>query len=133
VRIGLHIANFTWPDGPPRLGPVLADIASAADGAGFERISVMDHLWQISVIGPPEQEMLEAYTALGFLAAHTRTAKLLTLVTVILLPATLLAGVMGMNFKVGLFEHAWLFWVVVGTMLLIAALVLSLARVRRWI
>ena len=81
MRIGLHIANFTWPDGPPRLGPVLADIASAADGAGFERISVMDHLWQISVIGPPEQEMLEAYTALGFLAAHTRTAKLLTLVT----------------------------------------------------
>jgi F420-dependent oxidoreductase-like protein len=81
VRIGLHISNFTWPDGPPRLGPVLADIASAADGAGFERISVMDHLWQIGVIGPPEHEMLEAYTALGFLAAHTRTAKLLTLVT----------------------------------------------------
>src|SRR4051794_41829152 len=41
----------------------------------------MDHLWQIGVIGPPEQEMLEAYTALGFLAAHTRRAKLLTLVT----------------------------------------------------
>src|SRR5690349_8990349 len=41
----------------------------------------MDHLWQISVIGPPEQEMLEAYTALGFLAAHTKRAKLLTLVT----------------------------------------------------
>jgi F420-dependent oxidoreductase-like protein len=81
VRIGLHISNFTWPDGPPRLGAVLADIAAAADGAGFERISVMDHLWQIGVIGPPEHEMLEAYTALGFLAAHTRTAKLLTLVT----------------------------------------------------
>lgn len=81
MRIGLHISNFTWPDGPPRLGAVLADIAAAADGAGFERISVMDHLWQIGVIGPPEQEMLEAYTALGFLAAHTRTAKLLTLVT----------------------------------------------------
>src|SRR5690349_1102621 len=41
----------------------------------------MDHLWQIGVMGPPEHEMLEAYTALGFLAAHTRTAKLLTLVT----------------------------------------------------
>lgn len=59
--------------------------------------------------------------------------KVLTLVTVILLPATVLGGIMGMNFKFGLFEHAWLFWVVVGTMLLIAALVLSLARVRRWI
>jgi F420-dependent oxidoreductase-like protein len=81
VKLGLHIANFTWPEGVPRLGPVLADVASAADEAGFDRISVMDHFWQISVIGPPEHEMLEAYTALGFLAAHTRTARLLTLVT----------------------------------------------------
>ena len=81
MRLGLHISNFTWPDGAPRLGTVLADVASAADEAGFERISVMDHLWQIAVIGPPEHEMLEAYTALGFLAAHTKRAKLLTLVT----------------------------------------------------
>ncbi|HEU4346272.1 MAG TPA: LLM class F420-dependent oxidoreductase [Actinoplanes sp.] len=81
MRLGLHISSFTWPEGAPRLGPVLADIASAADEAGFERISVMDHIWQIGVIGPPEQEMLEAYTALGYLAAHTRRAKLLTLVT----------------------------------------------------
>ena len=81
MRLGLHISNFTWPDGPPRLGAVLADVASAADEAGFERISVMDHLWQIGVIGPPEHEMLEAYTTLGFLAAHTARAKLLTLVT----------------------------------------------------
>jgi F420-dependent oxidoreductase-like protein len=81
VRLGLHISNFTWPDGAPRLGAVLADVASAADEAGFERISVMDHLWQIRGIGPPEHEMLEAYTALGYLAGHTRRAKLLTLVT----------------------------------------------------
>ena len=81
MKLGLHISNFTWPEGPARLGPVLGDIASAADEAGFERISVMDHLWQIGVIGPPEHEMLEAYTTLGFLAAHTKAAKLLTLVT----------------------------------------------------
>jgi F420-dependent oxidoreductase-like protein len=81
VKLGLHISDFTWPDGPARLGPVLADIASAADGAGFDRISVMDHLWQIAVLGPAEHEMLEAYTTLGFLAGHTRSAKLLTLVT----------------------------------------------------
>jgi F420-dependent oxidoreductase-like protein len=81
MRLGLHISNFTWPEGAPRLGAVLADVASAADDAGFDRISVMDHLWQIAVIGPPEHEMLEAYTTLGFLAAHTRRAKLLTLVT----------------------------------------------------
>jgi F420-dependent oxidoreductase-like protein len=81
VKLGLHISDFTWPDGAPRLGAVLADVATAADEAGFERISVMDHLWQISMIGPPEHDMLEAYTTLGFLAAHTKRAKLLTLVT----------------------------------------------------
>ncbi|AGL19714.1 LLM class F420-dependent oxidoreductase [Actinoplanes sp. N902-109] len=79
MKLGLHIADFTWPDGSARLGPRLAEITSAADEAGFERISVMDHLWQI--FGNPEAEMLEAYTALGFIAAHTKQAKLLTLVT----------------------------------------------------
>ena len=59
--------------------------------------------------------------------------KVLTLVTVALLPSTVLAGVMGMNFKVGLFNAAWLFWVVIAAMLSIALLVLSVARSRRWI
>src|SRR4051795_2707059 len=81
VKLGLHISNFTWPEGAPRLGAVLADVASAADEAGFDRISVMDHLWQIPVVGPAENDMLEAYTALGYLAAHTKVAKLFTMVT----------------------------------------------------
>jgi len=59
--------------------------------------------------------------------------KVLTLVTVILLPATVLAGVMGMNFQLHLFDLAWMFWLVVGTMLGIAVLVLSVARSQRWI
>ena len=59
--------------------------------------------------------------------------KILTLVTVILLPATVLGGIMGMNFEVSLFGHAWLFWGVIATMLAIAATVLSLARARHWI
>ncbi|BCJ55533.1 LLM class F420-dependent oxidoreductase [Actinoplanes sp. NBRC 14428] len=80
MKLGLHISDFTWPGGAERLGPQLAEIASAADEAGFDRISVMDHLWQIGFLGPPEHEMLEAYTALGFLAGHTRRAKLLTMV-----------------------------------------------------
>ncbi|GAA2539475.1 LLM class F420-dependent oxidoreductase [Winogradskya consettensis] len=79
MKLGLHIADFTWPDGSAGIGSRLADIVTAADEAGFERISVMDHLWQI--FGNPEAEMLEAYTALGFIAAHTKRAKLLTLVT----------------------------------------------------
>lgn len=59
--------------------------------------------------------------------------KLLTLATVILLPATVLGGIMGMNYKVGLFDLAWLFWVVIATMVGIAVVVLSIARVRDWI
>jgi magnesium transporter len=59
--------------------------------------------------------------------------KVLTLGTVILLPASALAGIMGMNFKVGLFGQAWLFWAVIAVMLVIAALVLATARVREWI
>ena len=59
--------------------------------------------------------------------------KVLTLVTVILLPSTVLAGIMGMNFKVGFFDLAWMFWVVIAVMSAIAVLVLSVARSRRWI
>jgi magnesium transporter len=59
--------------------------------------------------------------------------KVLTLGTVILLPATVLAGVMGMNFEVGLFGQTWLFWAVIALMFLIATLVLSIARAREWI
>ena len=59
--------------------------------------------------------------------------KVLTLVTVILLPSTVLAGIMGMNFKVGFFDLAWMFWAVIAAMLGIAVLVLSVARARSWI
>jgi magnesium transporter len=59
--------------------------------------------------------------------------KVLTLVTVILLPATVLAGIMGMNFQLELFDLVWMFWVVIAIMLGIAVLVLSVARSQRWI
>jgi len=81
MRIGLQIPDFTWPGGPARLGADLAEVARTADAAGFNRIAVMDHVWQIGMVGPPENDMLEAYTTLGFLAAHTSRARLLTLVT----------------------------------------------------
>jgi F420-dependent oxidoreductase-like protein len=92
VRLGLHLPDFTWPGGPPRLGTQLADVAQAAEAAGFDRLSVMDHVWQIRGVGPPEHEMLEAYTTLGFLAGQTSRISLLTLVTgVVYRPPGLLA------------------------------------------
>ena len=81
MKIGLQIPDFTWPGGPPRLGENLAAVARTADAAGFDFIGVMDHLWQIRSVGSPEREMLEAYTTLGYLAGHTKQAKLLTIVT----------------------------------------------------
>jgi magnesium transporter len=59
--------------------------------------------------------------------------KVLTLASVLLLPGALIAGVMGMNFKPSIFEHAVLFWVVNGVIVLIALATLAGARVRRWI
>jgi F420-dependent oxidoreductase-like protein len=81
MKIGLHIPDFTWEGGDSAIGPTLAKVARTADEAGFDRISVMDHFFQIRNHGPAEHAMLEAYTALGFLAAHTERATLLTLVT----------------------------------------------------
>jgi F420-dependent oxidoreductase-like protein len=81
MKIGLQIPDFTWPNGPSKLGADLAEVARTADAAGFNRIAVMDHVFQIGAVGPAENDMLEAYTTLGFLAAHTSRAKLLTLVT----------------------------------------------------
>ena len=59
--------------------------------------------------------------------------KVLTLTSVILLPGALLAGVMGMNFKVGLFDNPTLFWVVVAAIILVAPLTIGIAKLRRWI
>ncbi|WP_116951695.1 LLM class F420-dependent oxidoreductase [Jiangella endophytica] len=81
MKVGLQIPNFTWPNGPAALGGELAAVARTADQAGFEYVAVMDHFFQIRGVGPSENDMLEAYTALGFLAAHTEQAKLLTVIT----------------------------------------------------
>ena len=80
MKIGLQIPDFTGP-GAARLGADLATVARTADDAGFEFIAVMDHFFQINMVGPPEHDMLEAYTTLGYLAGCTSRAKLVTLVT----------------------------------------------------
>jgi F420-dependent oxidoreductase-like protein len=81
MKIGLQIPDFSTPRGPERLGAELATVARVADDAGFEYIAVMDHFFQIPVVGPAEREMLEGYTTLGYLAACTSRATLVTLVT----------------------------------------------------
>jgi F420-dependent oxidoreductase-like protein len=81
MKIGLHIADFTYPSGTAGLADDLTRVVTAAEEAGFARISVMDHVWQIANHGPPEHDMLEAYTTLGYLAARTSRVDLLAWVT----------------------------------------------------
>jgi F420-dependent oxidoreductase-like protein len=81
MKIGLQVPSFTWPGGTPNMGATLADIACTADDAGFYSLWVMDHFFQIVYVGPKEQDMLEGYTTLGYLAAITKKVKLGTMVT----------------------------------------------------
>src|SRR5689334_22497769 len=81
MRIGLQLPRFHWSGGAPQIGQKLSAIVRAADDAGFASIWLMDHLFQIRSIGKVEEEMLEAYATLGFMAARTRSARLGTLVT----------------------------------------------------
>ena len=81
MRIGLQIPSFSWPGGAAAIGQRFAEIGRTADEAGFYSLWVMDHFFQIGVIGQPEEPMLEGYSALSFLAGVTRRARLGTLVT----------------------------------------------------
>ena len=87
MRIGLQVPNFTYPGGLAQLRGTLADIARAADAAGFYSLWVMDHFFQIGGrdrpmgVGPPEDEMLESYSTLSYFAGLTERVKLGALVT----------------------------------------------------
>jgi F420-dependent oxidoreductase-like protein len=81
MKVGLQIPDFSTPRGPEALGRELATVARTADEAGFEYIAVMDHFFQIPAVGPAEKEMLEGYTTLAYLAAHTSRAQLITVIT----------------------------------------------------
>ena len=79
---GYHMPNFTFPDVPPTgLFDHVAGLAQAAEAAGFDLVTVMDHFYQIRGVGPETDPMLEAYSVLAGVAARTRTVRLGTLVT----------------------------------------------------
>ena len=82
MKIGLQVPSFTFPGGPAGLGSKLPEIARTADDAGFASLWVMDHFFQIGRwLGPAENEMLEGYSTLAYLAGFTKKIKLGTLVT----------------------------------------------------
>ena len=108
MELGLHVSDFTWPDGPGALARDLTRIAAAAEDAGFAKLSVMDHVWQIGHLGPPEHEMLEAYTTLGYLAARTSRIQLLAWVTGVVYRAPGLLAKMVTTLDVLSEGRAWL-------------------------
>src|SRR5271165_1991256 len=82
TRLGYQIPNFTYPDaGPGDLFPTVVRQARAADTSGFDTVLVMDHFYQLPMLGPPDYEMLECYTLLAALAQHTSQVRLSALVT----------------------------------------------------
>jgi F420-dependent oxidoreductase-like protein len=76
MQIGLHVPVFAWPGGPEALADHLANVARAAEQAGFGQITVMDHYFALAPDDGYRQPMLEAYTALGFIAAVTSRIRL---------------------------------------------------------
>jgi F420-dependent oxidoreductase-like protein len=81
MRIGVHLVKFDFEGGPAAIGPTVAAFGAAAEEAGLDNLSLMDHYLQLEFMGPPDGHMLEGYTTLGFLAAHTSTVDLQLLVT----------------------------------------------------
>lgn len=82
TRLGYQIPNFTYPDVTPRqLFDTVVAQAKAAEDAGFDRVMVMDHFYQLPTLGAPEEPMFECYTLLAALAQHTSSMRLSALVT----------------------------------------------------
>jgi F420-dependent oxidoreductase-like protein len=72
ITLDLHLPNFNYPGvGPDEVFDKLVDIATTAEASGFSSVSVMDHLHQIAMVGPPENWMFEGNAMLAGLAART--------------------------------------------------------------
>ncbi|APA94398.1 TIGR03560 family F420-dependent LLM class oxidoreductase [Nocardia seriolae] len=81
MELGLHLTNFALDTPSELIGPRLAEVVRTAEDSGFSVIAVGDHLWQSPWLGRVEQNVLEAYSTLSFIAAHTARVELTALVS----------------------------------------------------
>jgi F420-dependent oxidoreductase-like protein len=80
VQLDIHVPRFTWPGGPEAIGPTFASLARTADSIGVRTLSVMDHWFQMEMMWPADEPMLEGYTTLSFAAAKTERLRFRMLV-----------------------------------------------------
>jgi len=81
MQLDLHVTRFDWAGGPSGIGPGVAHLARTAEAVGVRTLSVMDHFFQMDMVAPGEDPMLECYTALGFIAGVTQKLRMRVLVT----------------------------------------------------
>lgn len=81
MLIGIHVGKFSWPGGPAGIRPAMERIVTRSEEIGVHSFWPMDHLFQISFLGPPEDPMLEAYTQIAWAAALTTKMQFGSLVT----------------------------------------------------
>jgi F420-dependent oxidoreductase-like protein len=80
MQVDIHVPRFTWPGGPQAIGPTFASLAQTAEAIGVRTLSVMDHWFQMEMMWPAEEPMLEGYTTLSFAAAKTERLRFRMLV-----------------------------------------------------
>jgi len=80
MHLDLHVPRFAWPGTPVSLGPTLTSLAQTAEAIGVRTLSVMDHWFQMEMMWPAEEPMMEGYTTLGFVAAKTEHLRVRLLV-----------------------------------------------------
>jgi magnesium transporter len=113
------------------------ELEALGDEASAQRFDVLVDRYESTLEGARDARE-SIFGSFDVLIARTgqktnEIMKILTLASVLFLPGALIAGVMGMNFKVGLFAHATLFWVVVAAITAIGAVTLLVARARDWV
>jgi F420-dependent oxidoreductase-like protein len=81
MQLGIHVVEFTVPDVPTGIAPELRRVAASVEAAGLADLSVMDHWFQMEAMFPADDPMMEGYSTLAFLAAHTESVRLGLLVT----------------------------------------------------
>jgi F420-dependent oxidoreductase-like protein len=80
MQLDIHVPRFTWPGGAAAIGPTFGELAQTAEGIGVRTLSVMDHWFQMEMMWPAEEPMLEGYTTLSFAAAKTERLRFRLLV-----------------------------------------------------